>query len=189
MNQNAPRWEWRTFAKEIALEIDLAAYPRRRHVQSRELYLLAAGSDANAKIRDNTLAVKRLQRIDEDGLEQWKPVMQADFPLGAAVLAEVHRLLALPGEAAGTIDRNAFVARMESESLRIVGIDKVRDLHEIGGCIVEAAGITVAGDAYRSIAAEDVDPDKVLATVRALGLAERANTNYVKFLKALAAAA
>src|SRR5512146_3187598 len=32
-----PRWEWRTFAKQIGTKMDLEAYPRHRHVVSSEI--------------------------------------------------------------------------------------------------------------------------------------------------------
>lgn len=188
MNDIVPRWEWRTFARQIEPSIDLATHAKTRHVVSSELYLVVAGSDANPKIRDDKMDIKRLQRVDEDGLQQWKPVMKADFPLSAATLAEVHRLLALPPprEARDNVAFDDFVAMMKStEGVCAVRVDKVRDLYEIDGCIVETAEVAFDGDPYRTLAAEDPDPNRVLVTINALGLAGRENTSYVKFIKAL----
>ncbi len=49
-------------------------------VDSDEVYLLSAAEDALVKIRDGLLDIKRLQQVDDDGLEQWVPTLKAPFP-------------------------------------------------------------------------------------------------------------
>ncbi len=48
--------------------------------ESDELYLIAAAGD-NVKVRDALMDIKVLRAVNEDGLEQWTPVMKAEFPL------------------------------------------------------------------------------------------------------------
>ncbi len=46
-------------------------------------------------MRGGRLDVKKLQRVDEDGLEQWKPVLKAGFPVAAADVQSVLAALAV----------------------------------------------------------------------------------------------
>ena len=68
------RWEWRT-------EADLDA-PAGEVAESDEVYFLSDSSDASVKLRDGRLDVKVLERV-EDGLQLWRPVVKAEFPLDA----------------------------------------------------------------------------------------------------------
>ena len=66
--------------------------------ESDEVYLLSVpGTDA-VKVRDDLMDVKHLVQVDDDGLEQWVPVMKAGFPLSAADVGAV--LVALGVDAA-----------------------------------------------------------------------------------------
>ena len=60
-----------------------AALEPEKVQKSEEIYLLAAGSDANVKIRDGLLDIKLLEHVDANGLEQWRPVLKEPFPLTA----------------------------------------------------------------------------------------------------------
>ena len=70
-----PRWEWRTFGDRFG-EADsrFASLAPDRVQESDEVYLLSRASDASVKVRDGLMDVKRLERTNDDGLEQWKPV-------------------------------------------------------------------------------------------------------------------
>ena len=59
--------------------------PPERVRRATSLYLLSLESDASVKVRDGLMDVKQLQRVDEDGLEQWQPVLKAEFPLAPPV--------------------------------------------------------------------------------------------------------
>jgi exopolyphosphatase/guanosine-5'-triphosphate,3'-diphosphate pyrophosphatase len=185
-----PRWEWRTFAKQIDTKTDLAAYPQTRHVVSSEIYLVSATSEDNPKIRDDKMDIKRLQRIDDNGLEQWKPVMKADFPLSADQVEEVYRTLDLapPQYDAGPVDLQSLIALIKRDGrARAVRVDKVRDQFDVNGCLVEVSEVTFDGEACRTLAIEDPDPQKVMDTVRKFGLSKYENMNYVKAIRRFAA--
>ena len=51
---------------------------------SDELYVLGLRSEASVKVRDGVMDVKRLEGVDDHGLELWRPVMKAAFPLARA---------------------------------------------------------------------------------------------------------
>ena len=85
-----PRWEWRTFGESFgAAEERFGALAPERVQESDEVYLVSRDSDETVKVRDGLLDVKHLEQVDDDGLEQWLPVMKAAFPLSAATLAPV----------------------------------------------------------------------------------------------------
>ena len=79
------RWEWRSFGESFgsAESVLTAQAPERVH-ETDELYLLSPESNASVKVRDSLMDVKQLEHINDDGLEQWRPVMKAPFPLGSA---------------------------------------------------------------------------------------------------------
>ena len=182
MVEIVPRWEWRTFARTIETQIDLATYPRTRHVESSEIYLASATSDGNPKIRDEKIDIKTLQLVNDDGLEQWKPVLKASFPLSENQLVEVYRALKLaPSSGAGSYDLDALL-RMIDEDARTwaVVVDKVRNQYDVDGCTVEFSEVVFDGQTFQTVAAEDTDQDKVRNTVARLGLLDRENISYVK---------
>ncbi|HEY1279598.1 MAG TPA: hypothetical protein VGF22_08010 [Acidimicrobiales bacterium] len=85
-----PRWEWRTFGDRFGQADELLA----RHatvsvVESDELYFVSTNSDASVKVRDGLMDVKHLQRVNDDGLQLWMPVMKASSPLSADDTAAV----------------------------------------------------------------------------------------------------
>src|SRR3954452_15420817 len=77
-----PRWEWRTFAKdlgEVGKRFD-ALTPD--HVQeSDETYLLSMRSDASIKLRYELADVKILEEVAHEGPERWRPVLKTAPPL------------------------------------------------------------------------------------------------------------
>ena len=110
MTEIVPRWEWRTFGEQFgAAEERLAALTPERVQNSDELYVLALDSDASLKVRDGLLDVKRLRRVDDDGLEQWMPVAKGEFPVGAEEITRLqealHAPVQLPARAAYTLDQ------------------------------------------------------------------------------------
>lgn len=182
MGEIIPRWEWRTFAKTIENRIDLATYPRIRHVESSEIYLTSANAVGNPKIRDEKIDIKTLQRVNDDGLEQWEPVLKAAFPLSMEQLAEVYRALDLAAPPdAGPCSYDALLQMIDAnENSWAVHVDKVRNQYDVDGCIVEASDVSFDGETFRTVAAEDPDAARVSKTVAMLGLLERENINYIK---------
>jgi len=102
-----PRWEWRTFGDSVgAADARFAALaPSERVQESDEVYLLSLKSDASVKVRDDLMDVKQLENVNDDGLEQWRPVMKSTFPLAAA---DVALLLLVLGVDAPSLEREAY---------------------------------------------------------------------------------
>ena len=184
-----PRWEWRTFGDDFgAAESVFAAETAERVQESDELYLVSRADGDTVKIRDGLMDLKQLQRV-EHGLEQWLPVMKAEFPLHrddvSAVLTAL-RLAAPPAERDGwtLAELRDEVARLDPSALA-VEVHKRRVRYTIGGCTSELTEVSANGRATRTIAVESEDPERVLAAVRELGLGDRPNVNYPRGLKEL----
>ncbi len=185
-----PRWEWRTFGESFGdADTQLEALEPERRQESDEVYLLSLGSDASVKVRDGLMDVKQLQTVNEDGLEQWKPVMKAAYPLPAEdVLAVLETLGAEApplGRSVYTLDQLVEEVVGPSPGLLAVAVHKRREHYTIGGCMAERSEVRTEQGARRTIAVESEDPARVIAAVRELGLSARRNVCLARGLKAL----
>ena len=188
MENTVPRWEWRTFGEEFgAADARFAAQKAEKVQKSEEVYLLAAHSDANVKIRDGLLDVKLLERVDANGLEQWRPVSKERFPVNASTVASVRKALALPEAApkAASLSLDQFLAEIAPAggAVHIVKVSKTRIRYVVQGCISEVTDVVAGGHKVRTIAIEDADAAKVIAAVRTMGLDGHENTSYPRGLK------
>jgi len=157
--------------------------------ESDELYVLSQETDASVKVRDDLMDVKRLEAVDGNGLEQWRPVLKGPFPLGAA---EVQVALGALGVSVPELGREActlehLVAEVvePSPALTAVAVHKRRVHYRRGDCMVELSEVTAEGRSSRTIAVEAEDPELVFATVRELQLAGRPNVCLARGLKTM----
>ena len=186
-----PRWEWRTFGDRfVDAERRLASLAAGPVQESDELYLLGHGSEASVKVRDGLMDVKHLERIDGHGLEQWRPVMKASFPLSESEAATV--IEALGAAAAGvqcteyTLDELVAEVMRRHADLLAVRVYKRRARFTFRGCMAELSELRAEHGATRTVAVESEVPERVIAAVRELGLISRPNVNVPRKLKALA---
>src|SRR5262245_60760848 len=94
MESIVPRWEWRAFAASFGdADQRFRELPPGKIQETDELYLLSPTCDANVKVRDELMDIKTLEHVDGHGLEQWRPIMKAAFPLPAAEIAKVCDML------------------------------------------------------------------------------------------------
>jgi exopolyphosphatase/guanosine-5'-triphosphate,3'-diphosphate pyrophosphatase len=187
---DAFRWEWRAFGKSFGdAEDRLGANPVERVDESDEVYLLSRTSDASVKVRAGLMDVKLLQSVNEEGLEQWKPVIKASFPLPAAEVGAVFDALGTAAPATKrieyTLDKLLDELVESNEDLLAVNVRKRRAHYTVGGCMAELTDVRTDRGATRTIAVESEDPSLVIAVVRELGLAARGNVNVARGLKAL----
>jgi exopolyphosphatase/guanosine-5'-triphosphate,3'-diphosphate pyrophosphatase len=183
------RWEWRTFGGDLEVaERVLGALEPERVEESDEYYVLSANSDASTKLRGGLMDMKRLERVSDDGLELWRPVMKAEFPLSAD---EVRSLFAGLEVAAPALEQAEYsLAELRdlvvaSTDLHIVGLHKHRVRYRVDDCMVELTDFRIEPNATRTVAIESPEPALVLATIRTLGLDGRRNTNVARGLKTL----
>ena len=178
-----PRWEWRTFGDSFGEAEARLGVADRVH-ESDEVYLLSAVGDASVKVRDELMDVKRLQQVDEHGLEQWLPILKAAFPLAPADVATVSAALGRPARRPEH-DSSSLEQLPELTGARAVEVHKLRRRYQLAGCAAELTDVRAGADATRTIAVESEDPQRVVDAVRALGLPLRPNTCMARGLKAL----
>jgi exopolyphosphatase/guanosine-5'-triphosphate,3'-diphosphate pyrophosphatase len=177
-----PRWEWRTFGSTFgAAEQHIAGLTPTGIQESDELYLLSGAGD-NVKVRGDLMDIKVFIETNPDGLEQWRPVMKAGFPLAAPDVERVLRALRLPvpplEREAYTLDQ--FVAEIApaAGTMRPVAVHKRRVRYVIGGCTAEVSDVVADGRPTRTLAIESEDAAAVIAAVRSVGLGGYLNTSY-----------
>jgi exopolyphosphatase/guanosine-5'-triphosphate,3'-diphosphate pyrophosphatase len=188
-----PRWEWRTFGSDFgAADATFAALEPELVQESDETYLLSPGADAAVKIRAGLMDIKLLVEVNPDGLEQWRPAMKETFPLPRGEADKVCAALGVtapsPGTAAFSLDEFLAVLAAPERGVRAVAVHKRRLHYTVSGCMSEVTEVVADGQKVRTLAIEATDADRVLATVRDLGLAGRKNTSYPRWLKAAAGA-
>jgi hypothetical protein len=189
MENIIPRWEWRTFQKDLSIAGEnIKKFPQGKTRESSEVYILSKESNNNTKIRDMLMDIKTLKEVNDDKLEQWCPIMKAGFPIKKETVIEVFKAFNVPvpelakeaycyEEYIGNIIKN-------NESLLVVDVFKVRTGYTINDCIVEIAEITLNNSIKIMTAAVELeDPAKVINTVRELKLDMFENINYIKALK------
>jgi exopolyphosphatase / guanosine-5'-triphosphate,3'-diphosphate pyrophosphatase len=189
MEKIIPRWEWRTFGESFG-EADgrYAALTPTDIQESDELYFLSPASDQNVKVRFDLMDIKTLVEVNSDGLEQWKPVMKAKFPLPAA---EVEKVLGALDVKAGSLARaeytlDQFVSELGIPGgLRPVNVHKRRVRYKVNGCTSEVTDVVADGQKIRTVALELEDAARVIATVRELELDRFPNISYPRGLKQL----
>jgi exopolyphosphatase/guanosine-5'-triphosphate,3'-diphosphate pyrophosphatase len=133
--------------------------------------------------------VKRLEAVDGNGLEQWRPVLKGLFPLGAA---DIRTVLGALGVSVRELTREAFtLEQLVSEvvegdpALTAVAVHKRRVHYRLGDCMAELSELTAGTRSARTLAVEAEDPALVAATVRELQLADRPNVCLARGLKTL----
>jgi exopolyphosphatase/guanosine-5'-triphosphate,3'-diphosphate pyrophosphatase len=180
-----PRWEWRTFGERFGeAEARFAALTPERVQESDEVYVLSPVADETVKVRDGLLDIKHLEHVNEDGLEQWKPVFKEGFPLSADAAGLVLAALGVSVPSAPSI---SGVDDLVEVSRRLVAVPvwKRRMHYTLGGCMAELTDVRTGAAETRTIAVEAEDPAQVIAAVRELGLGSRPNVSFPRGLKAL----
>jgi exopolyphosphatase/guanosine-5'-triphosphate,3'-diphosphate pyrophosphatase len=187
MAEIIPRWEWRTFGSEFGVaESRFAALEPTGVQESDELYLVSH-TDANVKVRFDLMDVKVLVETNADGLEQWRPIMKAQFPVPQS---EVQRIFEALGLKAPELTRDSYTLDdfnrelAPGAGLRPVQVHKRRVRYKVGGCTSEVTDVIADGIPTRTIAIESEDAAGVVAAVKAMGLWDYVNTSYGKGLTA-----
>ena len=175
-----PRWEWRvverTFGGPPAEDV-VGGAPA-----VEQTYLLSLLSPHSVKVRDGLLDIKRLDRVDESGLQLWRPVLTAAFPIDAAVLAAACHAWGIPAPAPATpllsLSDLLYRVVVPHRQLRIVTLAKRRLPIGIGPCQGERAQFTIGRHRWNTVSVEDADRQRVLAALGELGLDPADNVDY-----------
>jgi exopolyphosphatase/guanosine-5'-triphosphate,3'-diphosphate pyrophosphatase len=190
MIEVVPRWEWRTFGDDLGAAVErLAATEPERTGETDELYLVWRTGKNTVKVRNDVLDVKRLEEVDDRGLERWKPVVKAPFPVSAADVRAACDALGLAepelARPAYTLDQLDHELVRPAPELTSVAVHKLRRHYAVGGSMVEVSDVRAEGRETRTVAVESEDPARVAATLAELGLEGRTNTSYPLALRIL----
>jgi exopolyphosphatase / guanosine-5'-triphosphate,3'-diphosphate pyrophosphatase len=155
---------------------------------SRETYLVSRTTNrCNAKIRGNLLDIKILSG-EYRGLERWKPLLKAGFPLDHTVLANVlfPSLEIQPTQ----LSRPRYeLSEFFSEAIgspadiAIVELSKTRLRFSLGPCLAEFTLVVFKDRECQTVAVESTDPVELLRLIDALELADKVNLSYVRYIK------
>jgi len=184
-----PRWEWRAFDRRFTVAEPLFDSLEPTEVRkTEEMYLLVQAAGTNVKMRFDLIDIKVLEDVDRNGLERWRPVFKAAFPLEAPDVEEVFALLDRP---LPDLDRDSYtldqlIAELaEPARMRPVAVTKRRVRYAFEGCTAEVSDVVVDGRPIRTVALESADASSVIDAVRALGLDGYTNMNYTRGITAM----
>ena len=189
MSEIIPRWEWRSFGLHFGdAEVRLKTRGTDKLQHSDEIYLLSSISDANVKIREGQMDIKRLEQTDTHGFEQWRPVLKEAFPLPAAAMQSSVRCTwsCCNTRATYRLRLISFLSKWHPipECVRLRFTKPALVIH-LEGCMAELTEVTANGETIRTIAVESEDPACIVAALRALGLEGVKNVSYPCGLKRL----
>jgi len=189
-----PRFEFRTFGQDfqaagarmarLSMPIPEKVWER----ESSEVYILSRTNDVNnTKIRDGKMDIKTyVQTVD--GLEQWNPLMKAEFPIDAAVLEKevfpAFQVDGLPKLAQETYTLAEFLAMIDAHAdLQAVNVHKQRFGYMVNDTLCETANVLINGAKVVSINSESTELDDIKKTVADVGLEGVENINYLQVIK------
>ena len=112
-------------------------------------------------MRGGLLDLKELQRVDEDGLEQWEPVLKAAFPVAASDVRSVLAALAVehaPERAEYTLEQLLGELVDPRPELLAADVHKRRRHVTVGGAMAELSELSTDRGVLRTIAVESEDP-------------------------------
>ena len=190
---SSPRFEFRLFGNDFTVLAERMAQlsgPVPERVQERrsdEIYIMSKHNDVNnIKIRHGLMDIKVLLRTVDD-LEQWGPLMKAEFPIDSGILVD-HVFPALqvqisePGERDYSLDDFLTLIATNGD-LQVVDVRKHRHGYSVNETICEMAEVDIDGVKVVTVAIESTDIEAVRKTIDDLGLTGMENINYLQGIK------
>lgn len=189
----ALRFEFRAFGQNFDIEakrmarLSIPVPEKDWERKSEEVYILSRENDLNnVKIRDGQIDIKSFVK-SVDGLEQWCPVMKAQFPVTDLVLMnEVFTALSVkPPELDQHIySCDEFISLVNLHpSLQAVSVHKQRSSYNVNNTVCETATILINGAKILTISSESAQIEDVKTTIEKIGLGNAENVNYVQAIK------
>jgi exopolyphosphatase / guanosine-5'-triphosphate,3'-diphosphate pyrophosphatase len=183
-----PRYEFRVWDDSLApLRAKLEAMGPPREAKSAETYLISGVTErCNAKIRSGFMDIKILV-AKGSGLEQWKPILKAAFPLSQMDIAS-QVFPALQIVAPTLVNENYSAEEFLRTVVRpqpkisVVAVTKTRYRFINGTCVAEYSQVVINGVPRDTVAVESTDADAVLQLVDKLGI-RGPNVSYVREIR------
>jgi hypothetical protein len=185
MNEIIPRFEFRAFAHDFGLTRDkLHHLATLKEIEEQaDVYLITYNShNHNVKVRDGRLDIKYLIH-QKNGLEQWRPIYQASFPLTASELCwELFTSLNIvaPTLVYDSYDQKAFwdeLMKLQS-SICLVEVVKHRYCFNYRSCWAEISNLWINRIPMQTVAIENEDDLTVHRLKTMLDLEEYENVSY-----------
>ncbi len=189
MAETQPRYEFRVWARnfgELRERLERRAAPVR--AVSEETYFVSKTTDrSDVKIRSELMDIKVLN-AEHLGLELWKPVLKAAFPMDRSVIAtEILPRLELesPQLFRAQYAMTDFVNEIirPRNAIAIAKVSKTRFKFSLEACHAEFASVTIDDMPQHTVAIESENPDAVLRLIDEFGLGSLPNLSYVRQIK------
>jgi hypothetical protein len=188
-----PRFEFRTFGldfSEAEHRMSRLSMPVPEKVWERssdEIYIMSRSNDNNnTKIRDGKMDIKTFV-TEKDGLEQWNPLMKAEFPIPAATLRDdVYPAFQvdMPALEKDSYTMEEFLQIIKDHSdLQAVKVSKLRFGYMVNDTICEVGQVLINGAMVMTINSESTELDDILKTMEDVGLTGTENINYLQCIK------
>lgn len=188
-----PRFEFRTFGQDFAdAEYRMSrlsgVVPEKVWERSSdEIYIVSRSNDINnTKIRDGKMDIKTFV-TEEKGLEQWNPLMKAEFPIPASTLtSDVFPAfqVEMPVLAKDSYTLEEFLQMISDHpDLQAVKVNKQRYGYMVNDTICEVGNVLINGALVVTINSESTELDDILQTMDDVGLTGVENINYLQCIK------
>ncbi len=188
-----PRFEFRTFGQDFGdaeYRMSRLSTPVPEKVWERssdEIYIMSRTNDLNnTKIRDGKMDIKTFV-TEKDGLEQWNPLMKAEFPIAADTLRdEVYPAfqVEMPALEQESYTLEEFLAIIRNHSdLQAVKVNKQRFGYMVNDTICEVGNVLINGALVVTINSESTELADILKTMEDVGLTGVENINYLQCIK------
>jgi len=188
-----PRFEFRTFGldfSEAEYRMSRLSNPVPEKVWERssdEIYIMSRTNDNNnTKIRDGKMDIKTFI-TEQDGLEQWNPLMKAEFPIPASVLRDdVYPAfqVEMPNFDKDSYTLEEFLQMInDNPDLQAVKVNKLRFGYMVNDTICEVGQVTINGAMVMTINSESTELGDILKTMEDVGLTGMENINYLQCIK------
>lgn len=188
-----PRFEFRTFgqnfdeaAKRMA-RLSAIVPEKDWERMSEEIYIMSRTNDLNnTKVRDGKLDIKTFVQ-SVDGLEQWNPLLKAEFPVKVDVLkdqlfpafkVEVPKFI----KEVYTFEEFLEIIKKHPD-LAAVRVKKQRFGYMVNGTICEVANVWINGARVVTINSESTEVDDIKKTIKDIKLEGVENINYLQAIK------
>ena len=156
---------------------------------SDELYIVSSGAKGSIKVRGGQLDVKRLEEVDDEGLQQWRPVAKAEFPIDATEMSTCSWSLdvTVPSLDSRRVRPRQLVAEIVATHDELLSVP----VHKHGSTTSSTAAWRSSRMCGRARGRRAPSPSRtrirllVRSAVEALGLWPRPNVSFPRGLKPL----
>ena len=191
--QSKPRFEFRSFgqnfneATKIMAEMSAPVPEKVKERHSDEIYIVSKTNDINnTKIRNGKMDIKTFVQT-VDGLEQWNPLMKAEFPISKEILeGDVFPAfqVKMPILKKDKYTLEEFLQMItDNPNLQAVKVHKHRFGYMVNNTICEVANVLINGAKVVTINSESTEVEDIKKTLEDTGLQGVENINYLQVIK------